>query len=76
MVAEALKKIGLQSPAISELKAALEEDAGEAGQPSFGHRTLDWIKNVGTEAGIFFLKIGVEEAKTEVLKWIQGYLGS
>jgi len=74
---QALKKLGVQDPAISDLKSALDQDAKDQDKApaGFGKRTADWLKEFGRKSGSFALDVGVEIAKKEAVAWILGYLG-
>ena len=73
---KALKEIGLKATEISELKVALKEDETIASKPTFGERTLTWIKGLGTMAGGLAVKIGADAIKEVVTKLINGFLGA
>jgi hypothetical protein len=75
-LAEALtKRLGVETSALSELQAALDDDSKDAATPGLGQRTVGWLKNIGSKAGPMAISIGVEVAKKEATKWILDYLG-
>ena len=76
-LATALNRLGVRDPAISELKAALDEDSKDATMPApgLGSRTASWLKALGKKSSEVALSVGVEVVKKEATKWILGYLG-
>jgi hypothetical protein len=75
-LAEALKKIGVPSTEISNLKSAVNSDAKEAsGKDGLGKHTSNWLAQSAEEAGKWTLKMGVEIAKAEIIKLVHGYYG-
>jgi hypothetical protein len=74
-MAEALNRLGVQTPTISELKSALDHDSKGATTPGLGKHTADWLKQLSKKSGGTALSIGVEVAKKAVTNWILQYLG-
>jgi hypothetical protein len=76
-LAEALSRVGVNASAIAELKAALDHDAADSGQPprTTGRRTAAWLKELGKKSSQFAVSVGLEVAKKEATKWVLGYLG-
>ena len=66
--------LGVAPASIAELKNSLDADAKETPH-GLGSRTAQWLKDFGKETGQAALKVGVEVAKKEMMKWISGYLG-
>jgi hypothetical protein len=51
-LAEALtKRLGVQTSALSELKAALDDDSKDEATSGLGQRTVGWLKQIGSKAG-------------------------
>jgi hypothetical protein len=74
-LAEALKTLGVQNSAISELKTALDQDSKEDTKPGLGKRAVEWLAQVGKKAGQVAIDIGMDVAKKEATKFISQYLG-
>jgi len=76
-LAEGLNRLGVQKPAISELKSALDHDSKDETTPGrgLGKSTASWLKQLGRKSGHLALSIGVEVVEKEATKWILEYLG-
>lgn len=74
-LSKALEKLGLENPAISELKTALDHDSKHETKPGLGKRAANWLAQFGERSGKALLGVGIEVAKKEATKFISQYLG-
>lgn len=68
-------RLGIDAPAIADLKTALDQDSDGEPMPGLGKRAADWLKQFGKKTGSAAVSFGVEVAKKEATTWILQFLG-